>query len=49
MGFLEDQEFWALSQCFSGTDFAISASQNNTNKDWIWSMTGAYLKPCEIT
>lgn len=28
MGFLEDQEFWALSQCFSGTDFVISASQN---------------------
>lgn len=28
MGFLEDQEFWALSQCFNGTDFAISASQN---------------------
>lgn len=28
MGFLDDQEFWALSQCSSGTDFAISASQN---------------------
>lgn len=27
MGFLEDQEFWALNQGFSGTDFAISDSQ----------------------
>ena len=27
MGFLEDQEFWAWSQCFSGTDFSTSVSQ----------------------